>query len=223
MNILITGAGRGIGLELASHYQALGHQVLGTVRSKQHKAALETKGIRALELDLTQQHSVLELAEALKGQALDLIVNNAGVLHAEADLDEVDAFNFAHCIQVNSLGPLLLSRALLPNLLAGKAKKLAFISSLMGSVGDNGSGGYYSYRASKAALNAVAKSLAVDLAPEGVRVGLYHPGWVQTDMGGPRALIDTATSVAGLTQRIEELDEAASGRFLNYDGKPLPW
>lgn len=222
MNILITGAGRGIGLELAAFY-AKRHQVITTVRNPRHGEALGALGVQVQHLELTQHQSILDLAKALGDTPLDLIIHNAGVLHAESDLDEVDAFNFAHSIQVNSLGPLLLTQTLLPNLLATPTRKLVFISSMMGSMGDNGSGGYYSYRASKAALNAVAKSLAVDLAGDGIKVGLYHPGWVQTDMGGSRALIDTQSCVAGLTARIQELDAAHSGRFLNYDGKPLPW
>ncbi|WP_417359120.1 SDR family oxidoreductase [Gallaecimonas pentaromativorans] len=222
MKILITGGGRGIGLELASFY-AMRHQVSVTVRDERHANKVASLGARPLFLDLNQQQSINDLAKTLDGEAIDILIHNAGVLHPEGDLDEVDAFNFAHSIQVNALGPLLLTQALLPNLLAGQTRKLVFITSLMGSMSDNGAGSYYSYRASKAALNSVAKTLAVDLASDGVKVGIYHPGWVQTDMGGPRALIDVGTSVAGLIARIDELDETRSGRFLNHDGTPLPW
>ncbi|WP_115717934.1 SDR family oxidoreductase [Gallaecimonas mangrovi] len=222
MNVLITGAGRGIGLELASFY-AMRHRVFGTVRDERHAHKLTSLGAEALHLDLNQPASIKALAKALTDTPIDILINNAGVLYPEHDLDDIDAFNFLQSMQVNALGPLLLTQALLPNLLAGKAKKLVFITSLMGSMTDNGSGSFYSYRASKAALNAVAKSLAADLKSEGIKVGLYHPGWVQTDMGGPRALLDVGTSAAGLSERIASLDDNQSGQFQSFDGTPLPW
>ena len=136
---------------------------------------------------------------------------------------EADTEVWASVLQVNSIAPLILSQMLMPNLLKGTDKKLLYLSSKMGSIGDNSSGGSYIYRSSKTALNSVVRSLAIDLAATGFSAAVLHPGWVQTDMGGPNALIDTSASVAGMMKVIDDLNQQQSGNFFNYDGSIIPW
>ncbi len=126
-------------------------------------------------------------------------------------------------MRVNTLAPLKMAECFLPHLEAGKMKMIASITSRMGSIADNNAGGHYIYRSSKAALNAAARSLALDLAPRGITVIVFHPGWVKTDMGGPNALIDAETSVGGMRAVIEGAGPKATGRFFNYDGTEVPW
>ncbi|WP_341503461.1 SDR family oxidoreductase [Gallaecimonas sp. GXIMD4217] len=225
MNILITGANRGIGLALARHYSQQGHQVLACVRRPGDAVALAAlDGVKVLALDVSQDDSIQNLQARLAQTPIQLLINNAGVYGpSPSNLHDLKRRDWQQVMDVNLYGPLLLTQALIDNLRQAGSARVAFISSKMGSIGDNGSGGCLIYRSSKAALNAAVRSLALDLAHEGILVGLYHPGWVQTAMGGPNALIDTATSIAGLAQRIEELSLGNSGQFLAYDGSPIPW
>ena len=135
----------------------------------------------------------------------------------------MDEENWIPAIKVNAIAPLLLTQLIIKNIRAGTDKKLIYITSKMGSIDDNKGGGAYVYRSSKTALNAVVKSLSVDLENEGIVVALIHPGWVKTDMGGPNALIDKDTSVRGMTEVISNLDISSTGNFYNYDGSIIPW
>ena len=224
--VLVTGAGRGIGLELARHYAAEGWTVLATVRQAARAAALRALPgrIKVLELEVTDPASVAALARTLDGRPIDLLINNAGIYGP--DSPEPGSFDYPaweHVLAVNTFGPVRVTEALLPNLRAGKGRTVASLTSLMGSIGDNTGGGALFYRSSKAALNAAMKTLAIALRPERFTVVVLHPGWVRTDMGGPAAPLDPPTSAAGLARVIGRLGPDDTGRFLNYDGRELPW
>ena len=224
--VLVTGAGRGIGLELARRYAADGWTVLATVRDAGKATALRALpgAVEVLPLEVTDAASVSALAAALAGRPIDLLINNAGVYGPENPrLGGFDYEAWAQVVAVNTFGPVRVTEALLPNLRAGSGRTVATVTSLMGSIGDNTGGGAPYYRSSKAALNAAMKTVAIALAPEGFTVVVLHPGWVRTDMGGPAAPLDVATSAAGLIGVIGRVGPADSGRFLNYDGRELPW
>lgn len=215
---LITGANRGIGLELCRQLVALGHEVLATCRSTSPE--LDALGATVFEgVNVGDDASMEGLARSLQGRRLDVVVANAGVMHRDG-IDDVDMDRVRQQLEVNTLGPLRTAMGLRENLNHGG--KFAIISSLMGSLADNGSGGYYGYRMSKAAVNAVGVSLSKDLADSGIAVGILHPGMVATDMTGGRG-ITVEQSVQGLLKRIEELTLASSGEFRHQDGQALPW
>ena len=209
MNIVITGATRGIGAGLAAHYLAAGHNVVGTGRS----AGAD------LTLDVTQPADHTAMAERLRDVPVDLLVCNAGVyLDKGGDLETGYAADlWAQSFAANVTGVFLTIQALLPNLRASAAPKVAIISSQMASH-THAPGGSYIYRASKAAVLNVGRNLAADLAGE-VAVGIYHPGWVQTDMGGAAAAITVDQSVAGLVERFAALSHDTSGCFETWDGR----
>ena len=216
---VVTGANRGIGLELVRQLRQRGANVIAVCRHT--SAALDALGVRVeAGFDVTDPTARDELGRRLDGASIDLLVQNAGVL-IEDSLEEVDGNDVRRQFEINALAPLLLTCALLPNLKSGA--KIALITSRMGSMGDNGSGGYYGYRMSKAALNAAGVSLAVDLQPRGIAVGILHPGAVRTDMTGGGGMIDPEQSVRGLLARIDELSLENSGRFLHESGETLPW
>jgi NAD(P)-dependent dehydrogenase (short-subunit alcohol dehydrogenase family) len=215
---LVTGAARGIGLELCRQLKQRGEKVIAVCR----KASAE---LRALEcrivegVDVTDGASVQRLAAGLAGERIDVLVNNAGILSRES-LDDLDIERMRRQFEVNALGPLRVTRALLPNL--GVGSKVAIITSRMGSIADNGSGGYYGYRMSKAAVNMAGVSLAHDLRERGIAVLLLHPGMVATEMTGQHG-IPVEESAANLIARIESLGLEHSGSFHHADGQPLPW
>ena len=219
--ILITGAGRGIGLELARQYSADGWEVIGTVRDPQAADALTALGARVESLDMRDFGALTSLGERIEGAPLDLFIANAGIsgpqrigtAHAAEEWQEVHA--------VNTVAPTLLAETLLPNVLAAEGKMIV-LTSRMGSIADS-SGGSIAYRASKAALNAAWRALALDLKGRPITLAMFHPGWVQTDMGGPNATISQAESVTGLRRVIAGLTPADSGSFLDYQGNTIPW
>ena len=224
-NVIISGANRGIGLALATQFHRRGDNVIALCRTAGD--ALPELDITTLaDVDVTRRATLDRLPDRL-GEAgverIDVLINNAGVLSRQA-LGEIDSEQATHMVrqfEVNALGPLLLTQALLPMLHAGA--KVAVITSRMGSVGDNTSGGAYGYRMSKAAANAAGRSLAIDLAPRGVAVALLHPGWVRTDMTGGKGLIDTAESAAGMIAVLDRLSSDNSGQFWHTNGEILPW
>lgn len=228
-NILITGANRGIGLELTRQCLERGDNVIAACRRPD--AAEELLALRdahsnlsILPLELNDDASLERFVAELDGQAIDVFINNAGIYgQRDARLGNIDAKAWHEAFHVNTIAPLLLTERLLPQLRKGRDKKLIFMSSKMGSIADNGSGGSYVYRSSKTALNQVVKSLSADLADEGFTVLTLHPGWVRTDMGGPNGLIDTQTSADGLLKVIDSADPAGTGRFIAYDGKSIDW
>jgi NAD(P)-dependent dehydrogenase (short-subunit alcohol dehydrogenase family) len=227
--VLITGTNRGIGLEFVERYLARGDRVLATCRDVAAADSLQVlsnkhEKLTVLPLDVASEQSMQEFVRQLDGLAIDIFINNAGVYGPQSvQFGEADTEVWASVLQVNSIAPLILSQMLMPNLLKGTDKKLLYLSSKMGSIGDNSSGGSYIYRSSKTALNSVVRSLAIDLAATGFSAAVLHPGWVQTDMGGPNALIDTSASVAGMMKVIDDLNQQQSGNFFNYDGSIIPW
>ena len=225
--VFITGANRGIGLSLAELYLQQGAQVHATSRNLAESSELQAlaSNYRTLtlhQLDVTNYQQVAELASKLP--AIDVLINNAGYYGPKGyGFGNTDIEEWRKVFEINTIAPLKLVESFYPLLQQGKAKKIACISSKVGSMTENTSGGGYIYRSSKAALNSVVKSLSNDLTDEGFTVLALHPGWVRTAMGGPNALIDTKTSAAGLAKVIEQSTQANSGQFINYDGTQLPW
>jgi NAD(P)-dependent dehydrogenase (short-subunit alcohol dehydrogenase family) len=220
--VLITGANRGIGLALAQVCAARGDDVIGVCRETSD--ALQQTGARIeTGVDVSDDAAVADLAGRLDGVRLDTLWLNAGVMQRNA-LGSIDAAGFASArrqFEINALGPLRVAQSLLPNL--GQGSKIAIITSRMGSIADNGSGGSYGYRASKAAVNAIGKSLAVDLQPRGIAVFLMHPGYVATDLVGGRGDLTPAQSAAQLVAQVDKLDLARTGTFWHGNGTELPW
>lgn len=217
--VLITGANRGIGLELASHYAANGWQVIGVCR--QTSPELESVAKKVVQgIDVTQETSVETLVSAVAGEQIDLLINNAGLLQDE-QLGQIDFDSIRSQMDINAYAPLRVTEALLPNMATGA--KVAFITSRMGSIADNDSGGRYGYRASKAALNAFGKSLAIDLKPKGIAVALLHPGYVKTRMVNFGGMISPEEAATGLAARIDGLTLDNTGSFWHSNGDALPW
>jgi NAD(P)-dependent dehydrogenase (short-subunit alcohol dehydrogenase family) len=220
---LITGANRGIGLELVRQLAARGDTAIATARRPEEAGALGELGVKVLALDVADAASVRGMREQLGDTPIDVLVNNAGVGGPGRVLADLDLEAVRRTIDVNTLGPMRVTQALLPNLRAGQGKKVAHITSLMGSIADNGSGGAYGYRASKAALNMFNKNLSLELGPAGFVCVVLNPGWVQTDMGGQHAPTPVADSVRGLLRVIDALVPADNGTFINHDARRLPW
>jgi Short-chain dehydrogenases of various substrate specificities len=217
--ILITGANRGIGLAFVEHYLRRGERVLAVCR--QSSSELDSSGAEVFAgVDVADPASIAGLQERLKGVAIDVLINNAGVLRDER-LGDIDYATVLEQFQVNTLGPLRMTEALLANL--GKGAKVALITSRMGSIADNTSGGRYGYRMSKAALNIAGVSLARDLQPRGIAVALLHPGYVQTAMVGFGGDISAEEAARRLITRIDELNLENSGSFWHSNGELLPW
>ncbi len=217
-HVVITGANRGIGLELARYYFSQGWRITAVCRETSAEIEGYAKVIEGV--DVTRSDCIQQLVAALQGQTIDLLINNAGLLQNDV-LGELDIASLRLQMEVNAFAPLLLCEALLPNLLEGS--KVVNMTSRMGSIGDNDSGGYYGYRASKAALNAFGKSLAIDLKARGIAVAQLHPGFVKTRMVNFAGIITTEESVAGLTARIEALNLDKTGSFWHCNGEELPW
>jgi len=217
--VCITGANRGIGLELARQFSEHGDEVIAACRSA--SAALTGLGIRVVDgVDVTDDDGVGRFVESLDGARVDILVNNAGFLSDES-LGDLDFDRIRRQFEINSLGPLRITAALRRNFGAGS--KVAIVTSRMGSIEDNTSGGRYGYRMSKAAVNMAGRSLAHDLGPDGVAVAILHPGFVRTEMTGNTGLIDPPESAAGLIARIDELTLETSGSFWHANGERLPW
>lgn len=215
---LITGANRGIGLELAKQLQQKQYHVIVACR-RTSKALDDLNCQIETGFDVADLKSVQKLADKLKDQKLDLLINNAGILESMS-LDSLDYEAMRQQFEINTLGPLRVTESFLPHLSQGS--KIAIITSRMGSISD-GSGGQYGYRISKSAVNMAGNCLAHDLKDQGIAVALLHPGYVRTDMTGNQGLIDADESAQGLIQRIEELTIQNTGGFWHTDGTELPW
>ncbi|AQT62096.1 SDR family oxidoreductase [Cellvibrio sp. PSBB023] len=216
---VITGANRGIGLALTQHYLAQGWQVIGICRTTSPE--LDASGAQVISgVDVTNAAAIAALAQQLKGKSIDLLINNAGIFQHE-QLGNIDYESVQQQFLVNAEAPLRVTEALLDNLASGA--KIAFITSRMGSIADNSSGGYYGYRMSKAALNAAAMSLTRDLKPRGIAVAILHPGYVQTAMVNFGGDISANEAAQRLSQRIAGLTLENSGGFWHSNGDPLPW
>jgi NAD(P)-dependent dehydrogenase (short-subunit alcohol dehydrogenase family) len=216
--ILVTGANRGIGLELCRQLAGRGDEVIAVCRKGSEE--LSSLGLRVIEgVDVADGESVQRLRERLGPEKLDWLINNAGIL-ARDSLDQLDFDAMERQFRVNSLGPLRVTSALLPNL--GKGSKIGIITSRMGSISDNTSGGYYGYRLSKSAVNMAGMSLARDLQARGIAVALLHPGMVATDMTGGSG-VPVQQSAGGLIKRMDALDMNNTGSFWHAEGQVLPW
>ncbi len=217
--VIITGANRGIGLELARHYAGEGWQVIGVCR--QSSGELEEVAARVIDgVDVTTDAGIRKLTSELDGQSIDLLINNAGLLQDEK-LGSIDFDSIRTQMEINAYAPLRVAEALASQIPSGG--KIANITSRMGSITDNDSGGRYGYRASKAALNAFGKSLAMDLKPRGIAVAQLHPGYVKTRMVNFGGLITPEESAKGLAARIEGLTLENTGSFWHSNGEELPW
>ena len=231
MNVLITGSNRGIGLGLARAYISKGAHVIATCRTPENVKELESlrrshgDRLKILQLDVTKKKQLVSLDEELGDRKIDILYLNAGVTGGRRAVPFGDLMSqeWSEVLLVNSIAPILVAQRMLPRIRRSGSKTIAILTSQMGSIGNNTSGGSYIYRSSKAALNAGAKSMALDLKDIGVKVILLHPGWVQTDMGGPNAEITVEQSVAGMVTLIERLGIDESGSFFNYRGEILPW
>jgi NAD(P)-dependent dehydrogenase (short-subunit alcohol dehydrogenase family) len=216
---VVTGANRGIGLALVRQLRARGMSVVGVCRRS--SSDLDRLGVRIESgIDLESTKACVELAARFAHDEIDLLIHNAGLL-IEDTLGSVRADDVRAQLEINALAPLFLTQALTPLLAQGA--KVALITSRMGSIGDNTSGGYYGYRMSKAALNAAGVSMARDLAPRGVSVVILHPGAVRTGMTGGDGILEPDESASGLLRRIDELRLETTGRFLHQNGDVLPW
>jgi NAD(P)-dependent dehydrogenase (short-subunit alcohol dehydrogenase family) len=224
--IVVTGANRGLGLEFVRQLLARGDEVIAAVRHANRASELtalaQGRACRIVSLDAADDASAAGLARELAGEAVDGLINNAGVgsfdgLAASRTEVMLNEYN------VNAIGPLRVARALLPNLRLGAAKKIMSVTSLMGSIADNTSGGAYGYRMSKAALNMGNKCLALDLAGDGITAVVVNPGWVKTDMGGAGAPLTADVSIRGMLAVYDKLTLADTGKFLHHEGRELPW
>ena len=228
--VLVTGANRGLGLEFARQYAADDWMVLAACRSpkdaKELQAlAAESNGrVRIIEMNVADTESVKAAASELKGETIDLLLNNAGIGGPpKGGLGRIDYEFWKKVLDTNTLGPMRVTEAFLENVARGKGKRIVTITSGMGSIEDNKSGGSYTYRSSKAAVNMAMKSLSIDLAPRGITCAVINPGWVRTDMGGPNGKLAPAESIAAMRFVISTMKPEDSGTFLNWDGKHYPW
>jgi NAD(P)-dependent dehydrogenase (short-subunit alcohol dehydrogenase family) len=224
--VLITGANRGLGLEFARQYAADGWRVIATSRDPDKADALKALGPRVAvhRLDVADLAATAALGRTLAAETIDVVIANAGISVARdmtAATVAAGVETWERTFRVNAVAPLALAGAFHAQVARSEQRKMIAITSRLGSMGANSDGGLYTYRSSKAALNAVWRSFALD-HPD-VIAALLHPGWVRTDMGGRSALLDPEQSIAGLRRVIANLSKADSGRFYNYDGSPIPW
>ena len=230
--ILVTGASRGIGLEYARQWLAAGDRVFALARDPDGSRELTDLAARNPErlvpvaCDVADEASVAAARRRVGAETdgLEILVNNAGVMPERGDLESLSLDSVRDALEVNALGPLSVTRAFLDLLRAGAPpRRIVNMTSLMGSIDDNRSGDAYAYRLSKAALNMATRSLAIDLAGDGILAVALHPGWVRTDMGGPSGRLSAAEAVASLIRTIESLGMDRSGGFYGHEGQPLPW
>ena len=228
-HILITGANRGIGLGFVRKYIEKNIHLTCTIRdisgSKELLAFKEKypNNMEIFELDLLKENAVVTLANFIKDRPIDILISNAGVGSSNQHFQAVSSTRWLEVLKVNLIAPLMITQAVIENVKKSSVKKIFFLSSQLGSIEDNKSGGMYIYRSSKTGLNQVVKSLSIDLKAYGITVVALHPGWVKTDMGGPNAPVSIDESVEGMIRVIDTTDIKDTGKFLNYDRRELPW
>jgi NAD(P)-dependent dehydrogenase (short-subunit alcohol dehydrogenase family) len=219
---LVTGANRGIGLAFARELVERGDAVVATAREPAKAKELAATGAHIEPLDVSADESAAALARALSGESLDVLINNAAVGDGVDSIRELDFRNLARFFEVNSAGPLRVAKALLANLERGRRRTIVSLTSGLGSISQN-NGGWYEYRASKAALNMLMRTLAAELTPERFICVVLSPGWVKTDMGGEGATLTPRESVRAMLKVIDGLTPKDSGKFLDHRGRELPW
>ena len=228
-NVLITGANRGLGFGFVKSFLAKNANVICTTRNiSGSPELLECKkkypnNIEVLELDLLKENSGNRLSDLFSDKPIDILINNAGVGNSNQQFGSISSKPWLDVLKVNLIAPLMITQSIIENVKKSSGKKIYFLSSQLGSIGDNTSGGMYIYRSSKTGLNQIVKSLSVDLKAHGITVISLHPGWVKTDMGGPNAPVTIEESIEGMMKVIKATDIRDTGRFLNYDGRELPW
>jgi NAD(P)-dependent dehydrogenase (short-subunit alcohol dehydrogenase family) len=228
--VLITGASRGLGFELAKQYAVEGWRVIACCRKPEDAIALKTLApsarhmVSVVAMDVADNDTVRNAALTLKDVVVDILINSAGIAGVpQQSTGKIDYASWARVLDVNTMGPLRVLEAFTDNLARSERRLVVTITSGMGSLADNTSGGSIAYRSSKAAVNMVMRSAAIDLAPRGITCVLINPGWVKTDMGGPDATLSPQRSVSAMRRLIETLGPNDSGKFYNYDGREYPW
>ena len=228
--ILITGANRGLGLEFCKQYAEAQWHVMACCRNPDTaEKLLELKRqfseLQIYPLNVENFSEIDDLSRHLSNETIDVLINNAGVYGDQSGrgFGKLDYQKWTQSLIINAQSPIKMAEAFLPQLKRSEKKLIVSISSLMGSMADNSGGGSILYRSSKAALNSAMKSLAIDLQNQGVGVLIFHPGWVQTDMGGPNGLINAHESITGMRNVIEQFQLTQSGQFIKYDGTMMPW
>jgi NAD(P)-dependent dehydrogenase (short-subunit alcohol dehydrogenase family) len=228
--ILITGASRGLGLEFARQYLTGPYTVIAACRNPAKARELqqlerESKGaLSIVEVDVADGANVKRAAASIRNPAIDILINCAGVFGAGGQtIGSLDYDNWMQVLEVNVLGPARVSEAFLERVARSDQRLIVTITSGMGSLADNSSGGYIAYRTSKAAVNMLVRSAAIDLKPRGITCVVVNPGWVKTDMGGPNARLSPEDSISSMRRLISKLGPEDSGKFYNYDGREYPW
>jgi NAD(P)-dependent dehydrogenase (short-subunit alcohol dehydrogenase family) len=228
--VLITGASRGLGFELAKQYAVEGWRVIACCRKPEDAIALKKLApsardmISVVAMDVADNDTVRNAALTLKDVVVDILINSAGIAGVpQQSTGKIDYASWVRVLDVNTMGPLRVLEAFTDNLARSERRLVVTITSGMGSLADNTSGGSIAYRSSKAAVNMVMRSAAIDLAPRGITCVLINPGWVKTDMGGPDATLSPQQSVSAMRRLIETLGPNDSGKFYNYDGREYPW
>lgn len=228
-SILITGANRGIGLELTRSFAEQNWNVIACCRKPENagelrQLAFEQKTVSVRKLDVTDSGQIAALADGLSDVPIDILFNNAGIrVRAGQAFGETDKEDWLEAFQVNTIAPLKMAEAFVEQVAASERRIIAIVGSIMGSISENTSGGSYAYRTSKAAVHMVTKSLAIDLADRDIITVVFHPGWVRTHMGGDNAPVSPAESAAGLARVLLGLSPKDSGRFYDYLGEERPW
>jgi len=226
--IFITGANRGLGLEMTRQYLEIGWRVIATCRNASHANKLiqlaTNPNLRIIPLEVTNEKDIHALTQQLKNEKIDILMNNAGIIGGyHTKLGEITQDECLQTITINAISPLLIAQVLINQVANSEKKIIANMSSSSGSITDNTEGGHYSYNASKSALNAVTKSLAIDLQPKNIIVVSLDPGWVKTDLGGEHADLDVEESVTAMRNLLSRLTLKDSGTFIRYDGKMMAW
>ena len=221
-SIVITGANRGIGLELAKQFLADGGRVFATYRNDVGGLSdIQTNNLTVHKMDVRDSDGIQNLVDLIDGN-IDVLVNNAGISDGRwQSISEIDIEHALEVIEVNSIAPLLVTQKFQNKMKSGS--KLVMMSSLMGSISDCMSGKSYAYRASKTALNMFSIAMKNELESQGISILIMHPGWVETDMGGPNAPLSVEESVNGIMARINEQTLAMTGRYVQFDGTPIEW
>ncbi|BCA78258.1 SDR family oxidoreductase [Desulfuromonas sp. AOP6] len=228
-SILITGANRGIGLELTRCFLGHNWKIFACCRTPESAEELNRlvsgkNDVRILRLDVTDEEQISQVAEELRNEPLDILFNNAGVKGPPGqDFGDTNVEEYLEVFRTNTLAPLKVAEAFVEQVAASDRKILACMGTLMGSLKENTSGGYYAYRSSKAALHMIVRGLAADLSARNILSVVFHPGWVRTRMGGDEAPLSVEDSAAGLTRVLLDLAPKDNGRFYDYSGVELPW